>query len=849
MEGIISISGKASRPSTSLGYPEDIFPLVLTSATQELFNCRIDEDVTEKSPFKLLKKDDIIDDMKRRAAVSDFSPVKQTVLAYPEEEMLLVFDSNLTYGQFFYLVLTPESKDRILKSPEGEELLMADKRPQFWISLGSEKEIEEPIKETREKLRLKLRVDRAVQSKVCFSDRDCAESKDGHLECTSYEDSKFKIKKLLTDCGVQAVPMIQTNSCQTMRMVPKDTFTQYEPREFSTEEKETILKEQSLMNFCKAQIPRMLFALQQEEIINVFLDDWKALATGLEACDWSGQVSDTLVLHQVFTDQKFAKSKTISCLNWHPTIYGVIAVAMTKRHEELAEAVSSPPLIVFYSFSNPSSPQFLLECPDDILAFQFSPSNPNIIVGGCLNGQVLLWDISAHVTFIQATQPGSRRESINSDKFDLNDSRENIPIVRFCAVSALESSHKAPVTDVQWLPPTFEVTMMGLPVENKQKVSIQIITCSPDCTLRFWDVRLPAEFSNTPTESTPTVDHKTPMTTCSVPETFKHLDRTWKPMFRVSLSKIDTKGEYVPMKFSFENFITTTERDKEIKGTEALLDYSQLKIPASEKLKEMDNINTKFFVGTENGEIIYSDWKLESDDSGRPHSSKPFACFNSHHWLVNTVQRSPFFKDILLSTGGWNFAIWKEGVMDGPLVASQYFEQECTVGCWSLSRPAVFFIGKTDGSVEIWDLLKNSSEPLQLHPHISKSKITCMKACSFTAKQHFLAVADDLGVLRIFEIPKALYLPSRHESLSMKKYFDLEAESLKDYLKREEFWTKHKKEEEEHKTKLKKEPEKPETPPKEIHRLDLTEYSDDLILEEELLQDMGLWPIAVESER
>lgn len=40
---------------------------------------------------------------------------------------------------------------------------------------------------------------------------------------------------------------------------------------------------------------------------------------------------------------------------------------------------------------------------------------------------------------------------------DLNDSRENIPIVRFCAVSALESSHKAPVTDVQWLPPTFEV--------------------------------------------------------------------------------------------------------------------------------------------------------------------------------------------------------------------------------------------------------------------------------------------------------------------------------------------------------------------------------------------------------
>uniref|UniRef100_A0A3B5LKQ9 WD repeat domain 63 n=1 Tax=Xiphophorus couchianus TaxID=32473 RepID=A0A3B5LKQ9_9TELE len=309
------------------GYPEDIFPLVLTSATQELFNCRIDEDVTEKSPFKLLKKDDIIDDMKRRAAVSDFSPVKQTVLAYPEEEMLLVFDSNLTYGQFFYLVLTPESKDRILKVSM-----------QFFLcSLLSQNMFSLPFyNKNISYLSLKLRVDRAVQSKVCFSDRDCAESKDSHLECTSYEDSKFKIKKLLTDCGVQAVPMIQTNSCQTMRFWPLSR-KQIE-RQFSTEEKETILKEQSLMNFCNAQIPRMLFALQQEEIINVFLDDWKALATGLEACDWSGQVSDTLVLHQVFTDQKFAKSKTISCLNWHPTIHGKVqhfkAIKLLSSHQE-----------------------------------------------------------------------------------------------------------------------------------------------------------------------------------------------------------------------------------------------------------------------------------------------------------------------------------------------------------------------------------------------------------------------------------------------------------------------------------------------------------------------------------
>lgn len=33
--------------------------------------------------------------------------------------------------------------------------------------------------------------------------------------------------------------------------------------------------------------------------------------------------------------------------------------------------------------------QLMLEGPDDILAFEFCPSDPNIIVGGCINGQVL----------------------------------------------------------------------------------------------------------------------------------------------------------------------------------------------------------------------------------------------------------------------------------------------------------------------------------------------------------------------------------------------------------------------------------------------------------------------------
>ncbi len=38
--------------------------------------------------------------------------------------------------------------------------------------------------------------------------------------------------------------------------------------------------------------------------------------------------------------------------------------------------------------------KLLLEAPDDIFSFAFSPTEPNIIAGGCMNGQVVLWDIA-----------------------------------------------------------------------------------------------------------------------------------------------------------------------------------------------------------------------------------------------------------------------------------------------------------------------------------------------------------------------------------------------------------------------------------------------------------------------
>ena len=59
--------------------PEGIIPVFLSTATQQIFNVIADSDVTDENPYKFLKKDQLLEDIQTRAAVSDFQPLKQTI--------------------------------------------------------------------------------------------------------------------------------------------------------------------------------------------------------------------------------------------------------------------------------------------------------------------------------------------------------------------------------------------------------------------------------------------------------------------------------------------------------------------------------------------------------------------------------------------------------------------------------------------------------------------------------------------------------------------------------------------------------------------------------------------------
>ena len=73
-------AGKAADDKESKATPEGIVPLFFSGKSQEIFECVADTDLTPENSHKFIVKEKIVQDLKNRAAVSDFFPVKQKVL-------------------------------------------------------------------------------------------------------------------------------------------------------------------------------------------------------------------------------------------------------------------------------------------------------------------------------------------------------------------------------------------------------------------------------------------------------------------------------------------------------------------------------------------------------------------------------------------------------------------------------------------------------------------------------------------------------------------------------------------------------------------------------------------------
>ncbi|CAD8097046.1 unnamed protein product [Paramecium sonneborni] len=125
------------------------------------------------------------------------------------------------------------------------------------------------------------------------------------------------------------------------------------------------------------------------------------------------------------------------------------------------------------------------------------------------------------------------------------------------------------------------------------------------------------------------------------------------------------------------------------------------------------------------------------------------------------------FEDVILTLFDFNFCVWKHNVIF-PIFESLIMKQaQITCGGFSPYRAGVIIIGKTDGNLDVWDML-DQSHKWTLQFQVVACAITSLKFNDNMA--HIVAVgdSDDLGIevkaMRLFwerEVKRVNYYSDR----------------------------------------------------------------------------------------
>ncbi len=65
------------------------------------------------------------------------------------------------------------------------------------------------------------------------------------------------------------------------------------------------------------------------------------------------------------------------------------------RAEVMGKSFESQVLILNFSDSQVIVTAHALQTPVEISAIEFAPENPKVLIGGCINGQLISWDTSS----------------------------------------------------------------------------------------------------------------------------------------------------------------------------------------------------------------------------------------------------------------------------------------------------------------------------------------------------------------------------------------------------------------------------------------------------------------------
>lgn len=162
------------------------------------------------------------------------------------------------------------------------------------------------------------------------------------------------------------------------------------------------IKDDDLIHFLDNVYPEMEGALQSNETIDIFQNDFDVLpeeSGSKETSELSNSIKETKNLFYLKS-----KGKKVSCIQFQPWLQGrknppIIAESFIQNLSYDERVVfsmkSSKSLILFWNYEDMHAidPLLLLSSPLEITVFEFNPKDPSIIIAGTINGQIMMWDL------------------------------------------------------------------------------------------------------------------------------------------------------------------------------------------------------------------------------------------------------------------------------------------------------------------------------------------------------------------------------------------------------------------------------------------------------------------------
>ena len=653
-------------------------------------------------------------------------------------------------------------------------------------------------------LQIKICLRRALKDfgvKYGFNDRDAEQ---GIVEFKQRKDPNFNVRKHEQDIGLQAcvgsLSGYTDKSCQTIwdRKINASiqTTTTAVGEDPTSDKKDSYKKteeQRKIRDFLDNVLPQIEYALSQNETLNIYEDELTHMNDD-DVALISNQGENSLREVRTFMDLQLSNGKALSAIDWHPRIPKWVATAAYPQQnfeEWLKESgkVHFSHVIVF-TLSEFSS-QIVLQSPSPITCFRWNPTTPTTIVTGAENGQVMLFDLSPATDKLAKKQ---KRPSSTEGESKGGESSSRAIVVKPTSVSSLESSHRGSVIEIMWLPPhaTMHPRSKAFQQSDNNKC-VQFASAGRDGRIAVWDSRFKEQARQAarrrsvdlqPSQGN-IVGVAGEMHIIPPPET------QWHPIYECQCQQGTDKVHFTSVSWNAkapsepllalteEGYFVCTDWAPRGHGTD-VYNYIQKESFVSstkqEENKEAEEGETNTEAGV--GAVLWS----------VPDHFRPGTC----------VHRSPFLDDIILSVGDWNFSLWKKGIQC-PIFKAPDSASMLTCASWSPTRPAVLFLGRSDGVIDVWDFTDTALKPSRVIPVVSSAVssiqfrtigteaapyVSSDSQQAVAAQEQLLAIGDAKGSLHVVEVPISLVRSFSNEKSQVKDILRREVERVKWYAVR-----------------------------------------------------------------